>query len=321
MAAGPRFGGVLGVLYNEPREGCLAASSLGMDFRGNTVKKRKLGILYPGNMGISIAASAQNSNCEVHWASEGRSIRTRERAKEFDLRDTNTLANLCDTCSAIVSVCPPHAAEEVAEQVLACGFTGLYLDANAISPQRAVRIGEKMTAAGVMFVDGGIIGGPAWEPGRTWLYLSGRQAQEMASCFSAGPLETDVIGEAVGKASALKMCYAAWTKGSTALLCAILGAAESLEVWEELRRQWERNWPGFADQSANRVRQVTAKAWRFAGEMDEISATFEEAGVPGGFHAAAADLYRRMAHFKDAPSTPVLEEVLAALVEPAGAGE
>jgi 3-hydroxyisobutyrate dehydrogenase-like beta-hydroxyacid dehydrogenase len=321
MDARPPFGGVLGVWYNEPREGWLAASSQSMSFRGNIVNKQKLGILHPGNMGISIAASALNSNCEVYWASEGRSAQTHERAEEFNLHDTKTLAALCDTCSAIVSVCPPHAAEEVAEEVLACGFTGLYLDANAISPPRAVRIGEKMIAAGVTFVDGGIIGGPAWEPGRTWLYLSGGQAREILPCFSAGPLETEVIGEAVGKASALKMCYAAWTKGSTALLCAILAAADSLEVWEELRQQWERDWPGFADQSANRVRQVTAKAWRFAGEMNEISATFEGAGVPGGFHAAAADLYRRIAHFKNDLSTPMLEEVLAALIEIAGARE
>ena len=275
----------------------------------------KLGILHPGNMGISVAASAQKGGCEVYWASEGRSGQTRQRAGKHSLNDAGTLAELCDTCSAVVSVCPPHAAEEVAEQVLACGFGGLYLDANAISPQRAVRIGERMTAAGVAFVDGGIIGGPAWEPGQTWLYLSGGRADEVAACFSGGPLETAVIGEAFGKASALKMCYAAWTKGSTALLCAILGTAEALGVWAELEQQWERNWPGFPEQSVNRARRVTAKAWRFAGEMEEISATFAGAGLPGGFHAAAADLYRRIAHFKDAPETPSLEEVLDDLVQ------
>jgi 3-hydroxyisobutyrate dehydrogenase-like beta-hydroxyacid dehydrogenase len=274
----------------------------------------RLGILHPGNMGISVAASAQNSGCKVYWASKGRSPQTRERAERFDLEDAGTTAKLCQICSVVVSVCPPHAAEDVAEQVLSHDFDGLYLDANAISPQRAVRLGERMIAAGVSFVDGGIIGGPAWEPISTWLYLSGRDAGEVVDYFSAGPLETSVIGEAVGKASALKMCYAAWTKGSTALLCAILATAEALGVWEELEGQWERNWPGFAEQTVNRVRRVTAKAWRFAGEMEEISATFAEAGLPGGFHAAAADLYRHMAHLKDAPSTPLLEEVLAALV-------
>jgi 3-hydroxyisobutyrate dehydrogenase-like beta-hydroxyacid dehydrogenase len=279
-----------------------------------------LGILHPGNMGVSVAASARNSGCEVYWASEGRSAQTRERAEERGLRDAGTAANLCRTCSVLVSVCPPYAAEDVAEEVLRHNFTGLYLDANAISPQRARRMGERMAAAGVSFVDGGIIGGPAWQSGSTWLYLSGGEAAAVADCFAAGPLETIVMGDEVGKASALKMCYAAWTKGSTALLCGVLAAAAELDVWEELAGRWDQDRPGFTEQSANRARQVTAKAWRFAGEMDEIAATFEAAGLPGGFHAAASELYRRLAGFKDAPVAPPLDEVLAALARPA-AGE
>jgi hypothetical protein len=110
------------------------------------------------------------------------------------------------------------------------------------------------------------------------------------------------------------MCYAAWTKGSTALLSAIVAAANALDVWAELREQWDRDWPDFADQAVRRARRVTAKAWRFAGEMDEISSTLQEAGVPGEFHAGAAILYRRIAHFKDAPETPSLEEVLSSLI-------
>jgi 3-hydroxyisobutyrate dehydrogenase-like beta-hydroxyacid dehydrogenase len=279
------------------------------------MQHQALGILHPGNMGISIAASAQNSGCRVYWASEERSLQTRQRAEQHNLHDACTLAHLCQTCSVLVSICPPHAAESVADQVLACGFSGAYLDANAISPQRVIGMGERMGAAGVTFVDGGIIGGPAWEPGQTWLYLSGDQAQDVADCFSAGPLEVVIIGPDIGKASALKMCYAAWTKGSTALLCAILAAAEKLEVWPELQRQWDRDWPGFAGQTAGRVQRVTAKAWRFAGEMDEIAATLEEAGLPSDFYAAAGTVYRRISHFKDAPATPPLAEILTALLQ------
>ena len=281
------------------------------------MQKPRVGILHPGNMGVSIAATARNSGCEVFWASEGRSAQTRERAAGHGLRDASHLASLCRSCDVIVSVCPPHAAEEVAAQVLRHGFAGLYLDANAISPQRATRIGERMATAGVTFVDGGIVGGPAWRPGSTWLYLSGPAAPAVADCFSAGPLETVVMGEEIGKASALKMCYAAWTKGSTALLGGVLAAASDLGVWDELARRWDQDWQGMAGQSEDRVRQSAAKAWRFAGEMEEIASTFEAAGLPGGFHAAAADLYRRLAGFKDAPTAPPFGEVLAALLRAA----
>jgi 3-hydroxyisobutyrate dehydrogenase-like beta-hydroxyacid dehydrogenase len=229
--------------------------------------------------------------------------------------DMHSVAKLCDECSVIFSVCPPHAAEDVAKEVIGHGFRGVYLDANAISPQRVIRIDQAMSDAGVEFVDGGIIGGPAWRSGRTWLYLSGKEAQRVASCFSAGPLETAVIGDSAGKASALKMCYAAYTKGSTALLSAILAVAEALDVREELANQWSRGGSDFAEQTNRRVRGVTAKAWRFAGEMKEISSTFESAGMPGEFHAAAAEVYRRIAGFKDAQEVPSLADVLTALLD------
>jgi hypothetical protein len=110
------------------------------------------------------------------------------------------------------------------------------------------------------------------------------------------------------------MCYAAYTKGTAALLCGILGTAENLGVREELFAQWKREDSKFADDSVARVRFVSTKAWRWSAEMDEISSTFTEAGMPGGFHAAAAEIYRLLAGFKDAGANPPLEEVLSALL-------
>ena len=110
------------------------------------------------------------------------------------------------------------------------------------------------------------------------------------------------------------MCYAAYTKGTTALLTAILALAEVSGVRRELETQWERDEPGFSGQAERRARRVTARAWRFAGEMDEISRTFESASLPGGFHHAAGELYRRLEHFKDAKNLPEFGIVLKALL-------
>lgn len=275
---------------------------------------RRIGILHPGAMGVSVAASAIHSGHAVYWAAEGRSEETRTRAGEHNLIEVDSIAALCQSCDTVLSICPPHAAEEVATAVLQAGFGGLYLDANAISPQRALKIGGMLQGHGVSFVDGGIIGGPAWKPQETWLYLSGTHAPQIAECFARGPLETEIIGQEIGRASALKMCYAAYSKGTTALLAAILAAAQSLVVREELYRQWERDEPGFAEQVNGRVRRVTAKAWRFEGEMQEIAATLQAAGLPEGFPRAAARTYHRMAHFKGAGELPALEEILRALL-------
>ena len=276
--------------------------------------KLNIGFLHPGEMGISLAASAQNTGHIAHWVSEGRSKLTGDRAAKYGLVDAQTLEGLCEACSVIVSVCPPHAAEEVAKNVVKASFGGYYLDANAISPQRTVKIGQMMEEVGIKFIDGGIIGRPAWESNRTWLYLSGKEGAYLAACFSSGPLETLVIGEKIGKASAIKMCFSAYTKGTGALLCAILAAAEKLGVRSDLERQWSRDGSDFAEKTQKRVRGVTAKAWRFTGEMEEIAATFGEAGVPENFHLAASEIYRRIAHFKGLSENPPLKDVLEALI-------
>lgn len=278
-----------------------------------TMQQLQIGILHPGEMGISVAASARNSGHQLYWVSEDRSPATAARANQHGLKPLTTLDQLCRECAVILCVCPPHAAEAVADSVIAAGFHGLYLDGNAISPQRAIQIGERMAAAGITFVDGGIIGGPAWKANSTWLYLSGEKAEQIAACFAAGPLETKVIGPTIGAASALKMCYAAYSKGTTALLAAILGAADYWNVSDVLASQWDHDTPNFTAQTQKRVQQVTAKAWRFAGEMEEIAATLDAAGLPAEFHQAAAEVYRRLAGFKDAPTTPDLAEVLRVL--------
>jgi len=273
-----------------------------------------IGLLHPGEMGISVAATLQNGGHTVFWASTGRSAPTRARAGQQALRDAGTLAALGAACPVIISVCPPHAAEAVAADVLASGFHGLYLDANAISPQRAQRLAQTFADAGATFVDGGIIGGPAWQPDTTWLYLSGPAAAEAATLFAAGPLATIVLDGPAGQASALKMVYAAWSKGTTALLAAVLATAEALDVRAELEAQWARDGAELATTAAPRARRVTRKAWRFAGEMDEIAATFGAAGLPDGFHRAAADVYGRLAGFKGRDALPTLVEVLSALL-------
>lgn len=275
----------------------------------------KIGILHPGEMGVSIAASAMNNSNQVCWVSQGRSDKTRSRAEKHNLNEVNTLSELCQSSQIIFSICPPDAAEDVAKEVIRQRFKGFYLDANAISPHRAIRIAQTMESNGIHFIDGGIIGGPVWKPNETFLYLSGRDAQVIADCFSNGPLETRIIGDEVGKASSLKMCYAAYSKGITALLAAILATAESLEVRDELYQQWELDNAGLVKQAEGRTTRVTAKAWRFEGEMHEIASTFLEAGLPDGFHRAAAEIYRRMAGFKDSDQPPALGEVLATLLE------
>lgn len=254
---------------------------------------QRIGILHPGQMGMMVAVSAANSGSEVFWASEGRSVATRERASQAGLKDAGTLSKLCELCPMIVSVCPPEFAEEIAEQAARHSYQGTYVDANAISPERTQRIACRFEERRARFVDGGIIGPPATTRNRTWLYLSGEHAADVAAYFSAGPIETEVLAGGIGRASALKMCFAAYSKGSIALACAVLAAAERLEVFDDLKRQWARNGPSLPELERE-IERAAPKAWRFVGEMHEIAATFQSAGVPPEFHQAAAEIFRRL---------------------------
>ncbi len=225
------------------------------------------------------------------------------------------MKDLVRSCEIILSVCPPHASEDVANNVLDLGFKGTYLDCNAISPARAERIAAVCQARGVRYIDGSIIGGPAWYPGKTVLYLSGEKAQEAVQFFKNGPLETCVLDGTLSSASALKMCYASFTKGSTALLCATMAAAQGLGVFEALKEQWQRDGSRLDESAPRRATGVSAKAWRFMGEMEEIADTFTSVNVPEGFHRAAAEIYRRMAILKDETDSVTLQHVVDALLD------
>ncbi|MCP5096128.1 MAG: NAD(P)-dependent oxidoreductase, partial [Chloroflexi bacterium] len=131
------------------------------------MNKRHIGFLHPGAMGVSVAMTAQNTGHVVYWVANGRSRETHERAEAHNLTALQSIEELCHRCDVIVCVCPPHAATEVAQQFLSYSFNGIYADVNAISPQRVKHIGQLMDDAGVAFVDGGIIGGPAWKPNST----------------------------------------------------------------------------------------------------------------------------------------------------------
>ena len=271
----------------------------------------RVGLLHPGEMGAAVGTALRTGGADVLWASNGRSDATRSRAEAAGLTDVGTLAELVERSETIVSVCPPHAALDQARAVAACGFEGTYVDVNAVAPATARKIA--FTAGRV--TDGGIIGGPPRTKGTTRLYLSGPGAGDVAGLFAGSPLEAIVLDGDVGAASALKMCFAAWTKGTSALLVAVRAVAAAEQVDRALLEEWAISQPDLPGRSEGAARGTAAKAWRFVGEMHEIAETFATAGLPVGFHLAAADVYERMARFQDADTAPTLEEVVAAVIQ------
>ncbi len=246
----------------------------------------RVGVLHPGEMGAAIGALLVERGHTVLWLPQGRSEETARRAASSGLTGVEGLAD----AEVILSVCPPHAALDVARSLPRTA--ALVIDANAVSPMTATRIGEII---GARWVDGGIVGPPPRRDGTTRLYLSGPHALEASLLFESTRLQAVVLDGSPVAASALKMAYAAWTKGSAALLLAALGSAGVNGVEEALRAEWARSQPGLDARWQHAEDSAAAKGWRWVGEMNEIAATFAAAGLPSGFHEAAAEIFERAA--------------------------
>jgi 3-hydroxyisobutyrate dehydrogenase-like beta-hydroxyacid dehydrogenase len=247
-----------------------------------------VGVLHPGEMGSAVAAALRGCGETVLWASAGRSAATVERAREAGLEDAGDVHELCRRCDVLLSICPPHAALDVARA--ASGFEGTYVDVNAISPETARTIANLHGR----FVDGGIVGPPPLEAGRTRLYLSGGEAEAIAALFAGTPVDARVISAEPGAASALKMAYAGWTKASAALLLTQRALARAEGVENFLVEEWRLSLPELEEEYASAQRSGHRKGWRWVGEMEEIARSMGAQDLPTGFHEAAADVFRHI---------------------------
>jgi 3-hydroxyisobutyrate dehydrogenase-like beta-hydroxyacid dehydrogenase len=304
-----------------------------------------IGLLHPGEMGAAVAACLTGRGYQVLWVPAGRGPATHARAAVAGLTAAagpdaaGQAADLARRADIILSVCPPHAALEVAREVAAAGFTGVYVDANAISPGTAHDVQAVVEAAGAGYVDGGIIGSPPVPPapgqpaasrqetaGGTRLYLAGGSAgadldapaARVAALFQGTALTPVILrNDNPAAASALKMAYAAWTKGSAALILSVRALARAEGVADSLLAEWSLSQPGLEGRSLGAARSAAAKGWRWVGEMEEIAASMTADRLPGGFHQAAAEVFRRSSSDAAEPGGPgdaVIGAVLDALL-------
>jgi 3-hydroxyisobutyrate dehydrogenase-like beta-hydroxyacid dehydrogenase len=279
---------------------------------------RVIGLLHPGEMGAAVGRCLTGAGHTVLWASEGRGPQTAARARAAGLTDAGTAAEVADLAHVIFSICPPHAALDVAWAVQ--GFSGLFVDANAISPTTAREVALMVEEGGATYVDGGIIGlpppssPPPLAGGGTRLYLSGREAGNVAALFEGTPVDARVVDGGTWSASTVKMAYAAWTKGTAALLLAARALARTEGVEDTLLGEWAMSQPALADRSEGAARSAITKGWRWVAEMEEIAASMAAAGLPDGFHQAAAEIFRRSPREEpDAVTDKAVDEVLAAI--------
>ena len=246
-------------------------------------------------MGSGVGAVLHQHGLRVLTCLAGRGADSRQRAAAAGFEDVPDLEVLVSECDVLLSILPPAAAGAMADQVAAAvratAADLLYADCNAIAPSTAMAISRTIIDAGGRFADAGIIGGPP-DRSSNRTYASGPGARELEGLREFG-LDIRVLEGGVGKASGIKMCYAAMTKGLQALGAEILVAARLLDVEDDLRAEQTRG----DDLSAVRrfveraLPSMPPKAYRWIGEMEEIARCFEDLDMPGRLMLGAADVY------------------------------
>ncbi len=255
------------------------------------------GILSPGEMGAGVGAALGATGLTVLTCLAGRSAASHERARAAGIEDVPDLATLVERCDLILSILVPARARGVAAQVgdaaRSAGADTVLADCNAIAPQTVQAMEVDLEGSGVTLVDAGIVGGPPRNGQGPRVYASGSAAHLLGELDGRG-IDVVDVGPEIGKASAVKMCYAAMTKGTTALRTALLVAARRLEVYDELIAEMENSQAAALGAAEQGMRRLPNVAYRWIGEMEEIASTFEHVGVTPDFHTGAAQVFREV---------------------------
>ncbi|MEU5399549.1 DUF1932 domain-containing protein [Streptomyces sp. NPDC005963] len=273
-----------------------------------------VGILHPGSMGVAIASQLRRVGSQVVWDPTGRSPATIRRAREAGLTAVSGgLAELLRLSDVVIALCPPAAAEDVALQVAEHSPVGkVYVEANAVSPERVRRIADALPLAVV--IDAAVIGSPPSGGKQPRFYVSGpgEGVDQLDRLFTATDVQVCPLGEEIGRASALKLAYTSYQKVSRVLAALAYGAAEANGVGRELLDIAALRSGSYLAET-DYVPKTAARAWRWAPELAEAAELVAEAGLPDDLMRAAAVVLSRWEDVRDADLS--VEEALEKLRE------
>ena len=289
-----------------------------------------IALLSPGDMGHSVGQVLVDHSLRVITCLQGRSARTRRLAKRAGIEDVPTYEAMVGQADIILSILVPaqakNAAQRVAQAMAATGARPLYADCNAIAPQTVREIAALVAEAGGRFVDASIIGGPPREGRVPRLYASGPHAASFEELSDYG-LNVILLGDQVGDASAIKMCYGGLTKGLAALCAELLTAGELLGISRPLEEVLRTTQATLYDRMERGLPTMPMRSKRWIGEMEEVAKTLGSIGLTPKIHAGAADFYRLVAETplaertpEDPTPPPTLSEMLPVLAEQAKRG-
>jgi len=256
---------------------------------------KTVAIMGVGDMGHAVGGALKESGFDVISCLNGRSEHSRNLAKVAGIRDIGNLELMVADSDIVLSIMPPSAAEgfgnDIVAAIEASGSSPMFVECNAISPDTTRRVEAGIKAAGASYTDVGIIGSAPGRPGSPpRFYASGPDLGPISELDGKGIAVRDIGGE-VGRASGIKMCYASFTKGTSALQVAMFTTAEALGLSDELASELASSQAESLKRAEANVPRLPSNAGRWIGEMEEIAETFAGVGLTPDFHRAAAQVF------------------------------
>jgi hypothetical protein len=151
----------------------------------------KIGIISPGLIGVTLAHVLNMSGHETFYASEGRSRRTKIRAKDFGVTDLGTKDAVFNNCDVVFSIIySDDAAYELAQFAADGGYKGLYVDANSFSSiESDLLVEDTCKKAGMRYVEMAILAWPVYDVKEEMdfdrqIHISGEEAPLVEGLFS-----------------------------------------------------------------------------------------------------------------------------------------
>ena len=255
---------------------------------------KTVAILSPGDMGSNVGRALRENGFEVITCLTDRSQRTVELSEIAGITNVPDFEDMIERADLVLSVLVPERAVDVARQVAAVilksGKPLPFADCNPVAPAVALQMAEIIDSAGGRYIDGGIIGSPPGRGEPPRFYASGPHEAIMGQLDGRG-ISVPLMGGEVGRASAIKMCYASLSKGAAALNASALISAMNLGIYDEFINEMESSQRAVL-KNMQGVNGLGAKAFRWIDEMEQISATFGAAGATPHMHKGAADIFR-----------------------------
>jgi 3-hydroxyisobutyrate dehydrogenase-like beta-hydroxyacid dehydrogenase len=204
-----------------------------------------------------------------------------EAAKTSGVRVAVSAADAVRDAEIVIAAVTAASSNEAAQSV-ARHLRGqaLYLDVNSVSPGRK-QTTAKLLGDSARYVDVAIVSAIYPARHKSPMMLAGPYAAEAEPLLSALGMKTQIVGDDVGAAAAIKMIRSVMIKGIEALTLECFLAASRAGVVDQVAASLHNNYPGvdWGKMTAYNIERMASHGIRRAAEMREVADTLRELGI------------------------------------------